>query len=227
MPLTRERDGIVHVLVYGKPEWYIVDPQARGGFDPAVKALLSSLKPTYRSEWQFIARVTVFLVVWLLVGGGIAYFSNTLPALNGWRGWVYLAAVVVGGLAAWAAIIPVYPLRSPSPRQLDTFRVVPHQIAKWADDSIAADHLWSLVVASHRLEEVRKLAIVVLEDWLFEHGGDLKDDAAHTLVMKTLKREFAERRADYVRLGEELGFRPSGAELSDLTDLEMWISSED
>ncbi len=226
MPLTLERDGIVCVLVFKKPAWYIVNPEAEGGFDPALKSLLQSLKPTQRSEWQFIARVTVFLIVWLLVGGGMAYVSNTVQGIDAWRGLIYGGAMILGLLVAWAAIIPVFPLRPQAPRQLDTVRLIPPHIAKWADDSIDADRLWSIVVASHRLEDVRNLAIVVLEDWSFEHGGELQADTAHTLVMKILKREFNERRAHYVRLGKELGFKPSGDELRDLTDLEVSMSSE-
>jgi len=226
MPLTLERDGIVRVLVFKKTEWYIVDPMAKGGFDPALKALLESLKPTYRSEWQFIARATVFLVVWLLVGGGIAYFSNTIQGLDGWRGWIYCGALIVGLLAAWVAIIPVFPIRPPAPRQLDSVRLIPRHIADWADDATTVERLWSLVMANHRLEDVRRLAIVVLDDWYFERGSELPDDAAHAVVIQTLKREFRERREQYVRKSAELGFKPSGAELSDLTELEMWMSSE-
>lgn len=226
MPLTVERDGIVRVEVFKKPLWYIVDPEAEGGFDPALKSLLQSLKPTQRSEWQFIARVTVFLVVWLLVGGGIAYFSNTVQGIEAWRGLVFGGAIIAGLLAAWLAIIPVFPLRPEAPRHFDSVRLIPHDIVKWADDSIAEDRLWSLVEARHRLDDVRHLAIVVSEDWSFEYGGDLQLDAAHTLVMKTLTREFNERRTHYVRVAKEFGFVPSGVELSDLSELETWTSSE-
>jgi hypothetical protein len=156
----------------------------------------------------------------------MAYISNMVQGIDAWRGLIYGGAIILGLLVAWVAIIPVFPLRPQAPRQLDSVRLIPHDIVKWADDSITADRLWSLVEARHRLEDVRRLAIVVLDDWNFEYGGDLQHDAAHTLVIKTLKREFNERRTHYVRIAKELGFVPSGVELSGLSELESLMNSE-
>ena len=220
MPLTLERDGVFRASVYDKTNWYIVDPSAEGGVEPALQAFLQRVERTNRGEWQRVARATVFFAVLIMVGGGLAYVSTLVPGIDIWRGLIYVGALIVGLIAAGVSIIPVFPLRHPEPSEENTTRRIPPQIVEWADDSISAASLWSLVRAHHELDDVRRLARVVLDDWDFELGGERPDEAVHTLVVPTLRREFTERRNRYLQMSAELGFTPLDADQSDFTDLE-------
>lgn len=216
MPLTLERDGVFRASVYDKTDWYIVDPSVEGSVDVAREEFFRRVGPTNRGEWDRVARATVFLVVALLVGGGISYLSNLIPGIDIWRGLIYVGAALLGLLVGGLATIPVFPLPQINAIEGGAVLPIPEHIVEWADDNLPASQLWSFVKLQRRLDEVRRLANHLLEDWDFEHRGERPDNVIRSLVLPVLYEEFEESRDELRRLSAELGFTPRPEDVRDL-----------
>lgn len=220
MALTLERDGVFRASVYDKTDWYIVDPSVEGGIDGAREAFFQRVGATNRGEWDRVARATVFLVVALLVGGGIAYLSNLIPGIDIWRGLIYVGAALLGLLLGGLATIPVFPLPEINATDGGAVLPIPEHIAEWAEDNLTASELWNLVKLQRRLGEVRRLANHLLEDWDFEHRGERPDNVIGSLVLPVLYEEFEERREEFRRVSAELGFTPRPEDVRDILGVE-------
>jgi hypothetical protein len=220
MALTLERDGVFRASVYDKTDWYIVDPSVEGGIDGAREAFFQRVGATNRGEWDRVARATVFLVVALLVGGGIAYLSNLIPGIDIWRGLIYFGAALLGLLLGGLATIPVFPLPEINATDGGAVLPIPEHIAEWAEDNLTASELWNLVKLQRRLGEVRRLANHLLEDWDFEHRGERPDNVIGSLVLPVLYEEFEERREEFRRVSAELGFTPRPEDVRDILGVE-------
>ncbi|KQR46024.1 hypothetical protein ASF82_00175 [Frigoribacterium sp. Leaf164] len=180
MPPTRERPGLVPVLVHDRRRWYVVDPALTpDAAADAVAELRRSAAPTNVGSGRRVLRwapLTVFVVTLAIGGVAVVVGVEALPLTEEFGavslGVAGLLAVLVGAIAlAFSVADRLAPdLVGPAPSAQVV--PVPRHVLSWLRDDTAAEAVWRVTAAVGLVEELRGARWAVAD----ADGQELEDD---------------------------------------------------
>lgn len=163
MPPTRERPGLVPVLVHDCRRWYVVDPALTpDAAADAVAELRRSAAPTNVGRGRRVLRWTplaVFVVTLAIGGVAVVVGVEALPLTEEFGavslGVAGLLAVLVGAIAlAFSVADRLAPdLVGPAPSAQVV--PVPRHVLSWLGDDTPAEAVWRVTAAVGLVEELR------------------------------------------------------------------------
>jgi len=163
VPPTRERPGLVPVLVHDRRRWYVVDPALTpDAAADAVAELRRSAAPTNVGRGRRVLRWTPLVVfVVTLATGAVAVVAGVeaLPLTEEFGAMsiavVGVLAVLVGAVAlAFSVADRLAPdLVGPAPSAQVV--PVPRHVFSWLGDDTSAEAVWRVAAAVGLLEEFR------------------------------------------------------------------------
>jgi hypothetical protein len=171
VPPTRERPGLVPVLVHDRRRWYVVDPALTpDAAAEAVVELSRSAAPTNVGRARRVLRWTPLLVFALAVVGGLIALAAIDDALALTEDFGAAALRLVGGVAvlvgAIALTVSVTDRLAPhldGPAPSVQVVPVPRHVLSWLGDDTPAEAVWRVTAAVGLLEELRSARWEILD----------------------------------------------------------------
>ena len=217
MPPTRERPGLVPVLVHDRRRWYVVDPALTpDAAADAVAELRRSAAPTNVGRARRVLRWTPLLVFALVVVGGLTALAAIDDALALTEDFGAAALRVVGGVAvlvgAIALAVSVTDRLAPDlgdPAPSAQVVPVPRRVLSWLGDDTPAEALWRLTAAVGLLEELRSARWEILDVTRAETDEEGVEGDVDARAVAALLAAEATAVDDLAAVAAETGYVPS------------------
>jgi len=171
VPPTRERPGLVPVLVHDRRRWYVVDPALTpDAAADAVAELRRSAAPTNVGRARRVLRWTplVVFVVTLAIGGvAVVVGVEALPLTEEFGavslGVAVLLAVLVGAIALAFSVADRLAPDLVGPARSAQVVPVPRHVLSWLGDDTPAEAVWRVTAAVGLVEELRSARWEILD----------------------------------------------------------------
>lgn len=221
MPPTRERPGLVPVLVHDRRRWYVVDPALTPeAAADAVVELSRSAAPTNVGRARRVLRWTPLLVFALAVVGGLTALAAIDDALALTEDFGAAAlrlagvfAVLIGAIALAVSVTDRLAPDLGDPAPSAQVVPMPRRVLSWLGDGTPAEAVWRVTAAVGLLEELRSARWEILDvtraETDEEEGAEGDVDARAVAALLAAEAAAVD---DLAAVAAETGYVPSGAE---------------
>jgi len=221
VPPTRERPGLVPVLVHDRRRWYVVDPALTpDAAADAVAELRRSAAPTNVGRARRVLRWTplVLFVVTTVVGGVAVVVGVEALPLTEEFGTTSLEvagvfAVLIGAIALAVSVTDRLAPDLGDPAPSAQVVPMPRRVLSWLGDGTPAEAVWRVTAAVGLLEELRSARWEILDvtraETDEEEGAEGDVDARAVAALLAAEAAAVD---DLAAVAAETGYVPSGAE---------------